>query len=241
MQSKSLSLPFILVSTLLTLSLGMWVLVTALSMTIGKPQQTEAIINRSGLYQAIIPSQVADTQAANPSLQNLPLDNPQVQKLLGNSLDAQNLEEQGDKAVDNIYAWLEGKAKKPVINISVMANQQELAKAAGDYAAQFASKLPTCAPGEADYSAFASDPLSVKCLPPGTDANMVRSTVQTAVATNPALGSSTQLTENDVKLSNGKTIMDSFNSAPKWYQRAQKLPLISTGIAAVCILLLLLI
>src|SRR3954452_17347578 len=71
MQSKSLSLPFILVSTLLTLSLGVWVLVTALSMTIGKPQQTEAIINRSGLYQAIIPSQVADTQAANPSLQNL--------------------------------------------------------------------------------------------------------------------------------------------------------------------------
>lgn len=241
MSSKSLSLPFILVSTLLTLALGTWVLTAGLSRTIGKPAQAQELLNKSGIYQALIPSQVAEAQAVNPSLQNMPLDNPEVQKILGQSLDSQKLHEQGNKAVDAIYAWLEGKDAKPQINIAVAADQQELAKAAGDYAVQKASKLPTCAPGEADYNAFATDPLSVSCLPPGTDADMVRSTIESTVLGNPALGESTQLTENDIKLPNGKTIMDSFNAAPVWYQRAQLLPLISAITAGVCILLLLLI
>jgi hypothetical protein len=234
-------LSFILIGTLLTLSLGAWVLTTALSMTIGKPAQAEALLNKSGIYQAVIPSQVADAQKSNPSLQNLPLDNPEIQKVLGDSLDAHNLQVQGNKAVEAIYGWLEGKSDKPQINIAVLANQQALAVAAGDYAAKYAAKLPVCGPGEADYAGFASDPLSSSCLPPGTDAAMVRSTVQNAVATNPALGTSTQLTENDVKLTNGKTIMDSFNTAPKWYQRSQKLPLITAILAVICVLLLVLI
>jgi hypothetical protein len=239
--SRSLSLPFLIVSPLLTIALGVWVLTSALHMTIGTPKQTEDLLNKSGVYQAVIPSQVADAQAANPSLQNLPLDNPEIQKILGNPLDSQNLQKQGNQAVEALYAWLEGKSSKPQINISVMANQQGLAKAAGDYAVQFATKLPACGPGEADYDTLQSDPLSIKCLPTGVNADMIRSAVQNAVATNPALGNNTQITENDVKLSNGKTIMDSFNTAPKWYQRAQLLPLISAAVAAVCILLLLLI
>lgn len=241
MAEKRLSFPFLLVSTILTLALGTWVLSAALSRTIGTPAQTQDLLNRSGIYQALIPSQVADAQKANPSLQSLPLDNPEVQKVLGQSLDSQKLQEQGNKAVDAIYAWLEGKTSKPQISISVSANQQDLAKAAGDYAYKYASGLPTCSYSETDYSAFAADPLSAKCIPHGVDASMVRSSVETAVLNNPALGSSTQLTENDVKLPNGKTIMDSFNTAPVWYQRAQKLPLISAGVAGVCILLLLLI
>jgi hypothetical protein len=239
--SRSLSLPFLLVSPLLTIALGVWVLVSALQMTVGTPQQTEDLLNKSGIYQAVIPSQVAEVQAANPSLQNLPLDNPQIQKILGRSLDSQNLQKQGNQAVDAIYAWLEGKTAKPQIDIAVQANPQELAKAAGDYAFEFASKLPACAPGEADYSTLQSDPLSAKCLPAGVDAAMVRSSVEDTVANNPALGTSTQLTENDVKFNNGKTIMDSFNTAPTWYQRAQKLPLWSAIAAAIFVLLLLLI
>lgn len=239
--SKSLSLPFLLVSPLLTIALAVWVLASALHMTIGTAAETEDLLNKSGVYQAVIPSQVAQAQAANPSLQNLPLDNPQIQKILGSSLDSQNLQKQGNQAVDAIYNWLEGKSAKPLINISVMANQQDLATAAGNYAEQFASKLPACGPGEADYQTLESDPLSIKCLPPGVDANTIRSAVENAVATNPALGTSTEVTENDVKLPNGKTIMDSFNTAPKWYQRAQLLPLISAIVAGVCILLLLLI
>jgi hypothetical protein len=83
--SRSLSLPFLIVSPLLTIALGVWVLTSALHMTIGTPKQTEDLLNKSGVYQAVIPSQVADAQAANPSLQNLPLDNPEIQKILGNS------------------------------------------------------------------------------------------------------------------------------------------------------------
>jgi hypothetical protein len=234
-------LSFLLVSTLLTIALGGWVLTSALSRTVGTAAQTQELLNKSGVYQAVIPSQVASVQESNPSLANIPLDNPEIQKLLGQSIDTKNLQAQGNDAVDAIYAWLEGKTDKPKIDISVMANQQSLAQAAGDYAAKKAAALPACAPGEADYAAFASDPLSASCLPAGMDVNMVRSSVIQSVSTNPALGSATKVTADDVKLSNGTPVMDSFNSAPKWYQRAQLLPLILSASAAVCILLLLLI
>jgi hypothetical protein len=241
MPEKRLSLPFLLVSTLLVIALGVWVLAEGLHRTVGQSEQAKKLIHESGLYQAIIPSQVADVQKANPSLAGVPLDHPEIQKILASSLDSKKLEQEGDKAIDAVYAWLEGKNDKPLIDITVFADQQRLATAAGDYVAKHLSSLPACAPSEADYAAFSADPLSASCLPPGTSPEVVKATVQNTIATNPALGTSTQLTEKDVKLTNGKTIMDSFNTAPVWYQRAQMLPLIALITAAACIVLLLLI
>ena len=231
-------LSFLLISTLLTIALGGWILSTALARTIGQPEQANEILDKSGIYQAVIPAQVADTQKANPSLEGVPLDNPEIQKILATSLDAKKLETEGSKAVSAIYAWLEGKSDKPQIDISIMANQQSLAAAAGDYAAKYAASLPACAEGEADYAAFAARPLEARCLPAGASPEMVKGSVSEAVATNPALGTSTQLTEDDIKLTNGKTIMDSFNAAPVWYQRGKLLPLITSVTALICILLL---
>lgn len=230
MQESRLS--FILTSFFLTLALGTWLLASSLAATVGKPEQTKDLLKQSGLYQAVIPAQVADVQRANPSLASVPLDNPEIQKILGSSLDAKNVEQQGDKAIDAIYAWLEGKSETPQIDITVMADQQRLATAAGNYVAKYVSGLPACAPGEADYAAFSTNPLEATCMPPGTDAQMVRSSVEQAILSNPALGASTQLTEEDVRLANGKTIMESLGSAPTWYQRAVYLPLIAAILIA---------
>lgn len=231
-------LSFLLVSTLLSIALGTWIISAALSRTVGQAEQAKTLIHDSGLYQAIIPAQVADVQKANPSLAGVPLDSPEIQKVLAASLDSQKLQQEGDKAVDAIYAWLEGTSDKPVIDITVMANQQSLAAAAGDYVARHLASLPQCGPGEADYAALAENPLSIQCLPPGTDPQSVRGNIEQIIATNPALGATTQLTEEDVKLTNGKTIMDSFGNAPVWYQRAQLLPLIAAIVAVFCMLLL---
>ncbi|MDB5181999.1 MAG: hypothetical protein JWP13_762 [Candidatus Saccharibacteria bacterium] len=241
MPERRFSFSFLIISTLLTIALGGWVITSALTRTVGQPEQAKDLLNKSGLYQAIIPQQVADAQKANPSLSGIPLDNPEIQKILATSLDTQKLQNEGDKAVDAVYAWLEGKSGEPRIDISVMADQESLAQAAGDYAAKHAASLPACGPGEADYAAFADNPLSATCLPVGISPEIVQSNVEQAVANNPALGTSTQLTENDLKLANGKTIMESFNSAPVWYQRARLLPLIFITIAAICVVLLLLI
>lgn len=240
MPIKRLSFAFVLVSTLLTLTLGIWVLTTALSQTIGKPDQTKTLLHKSGLYQALIPSQIADAQQNNPSLAKLPLDNPDIQKVLASGLGTTQLEQQGDKAVDGIYDWLDGKSAQPSIHIAVQADQQALATAAGNYAVQYAAKLPTCAPGESSYTGFASDPLSAACIPLGITSDMVRSFTTSAVLSNPAFGASTVINQDDIKLPGNKSIVQAFGSAPKWYRWARLLPLIS-GAAAVLFAVLVLI
>lgn len=234
-------LSFLLVSTLLTIALGGWILTAALQRTIGEPEQAKQLLNKSGVYQAVIPSQLVDAQQANPGLANLPLTNPQVQKVLGNSLDSQKLQAEGDKAVDGIYSWLEGESPQPHIAIDVQPDQQALSTSLGEYAAKHAATLPACIPGQDDYSNFAADPISATCLPPGVTPEIVRDYVMQAVSGNPALAVSTQLNQNDVKLPNGMTIMDTFKEAPVWYQRAQLLPLIFAAAAVFLMLLLLLI
>lgn len=231
---------YLLVSTLLTIALGGWILTTALARTAGEPAQTQALLSGSGLYQAVIPQQVADIQAANSSLAGIPLDNPEVQKIIGTSLDSKRLETEGNKAVESVYAWLEGKTERPQIDIAVMADPTKLAEAAGDYAARYTATLPDCAPGQADYSALSANPLGATCRPPEVTPEVVRANVSSAVTSNPALGTSTQLTEDDVKLTNGKTIVESFDYAPVWYQRAQMLPLV-LAISVIVMMLILLV
>lgn len=234
-------LSFLLVSFIFTLALGTYIVTAAFARTIGQPEQAKDLLHKSGLYEAIIPSTLADQQQNNPLLANVPLDNPEIQKLLATSLDSKKVQEEGDKAVDGLYSWLEGKRDKPTIAINIMPNQQSLAQTAGDYAAKYAATLPACAPGQGDPTAFSADPLSATCLPAGTTPEIVKQYISGGIANNPALGVNTQLTEEDVKFTNGKTIMEAFDTAPVWYQRAQTVPMWAALAALVCVVLLLLI
>jgi hypothetical protein len=234
-------LPFILVSFFLMISLGTWILSASLARTVGQADQTKELLHESGIYQAIIPAQLAEAQKNNPSLSNIPLNNPQVQKLLGSSLDAQKLQSEGDKAVDGIYSWLEGKSERPKLAIDVVTDAQELSTTLSDLAARHAADLRPCVTGQDDYSSFSTDPISATCLPPGVSPDVVRSYVSQSVQGNPTLTATTQLNEEDIKFTNGKTIMETFDSAPVWYQRAQLLPRYSLIAAGVLLLLLLVI
>lgn len=223
-----------IVSPVLTLSLGTWVLTTALDQTIGKPDQTKALLHKSGVYQAVVPSAVADAAKNNPTLASLPLDNPTIQKALAKSYNSQKIEAEGDQAVDGIYAWLDGDSKQPKISIDVAPDTAALAQAASDYA----GSLPPCGAGQT-AAAFLSDPLSATCLPAGVSKDSVRTFIASQIVGNPALTSIPPITQDDIKVMGDMTIMDSFASAPWWYHWTKQLPMISIIVASVCSLLLL--
>jgi hypothetical protein len=183
----------------------------------------------------VIPSQLADSVKNNPTLAGVPLDNPQVQKFLGTSLDNSKVQAEGDQAVDGIYNWLEGKSPQPKISIDVSPDSSSLSDAATKYAAT----LPACAPGQSPGTDVAANPLAATCLPPGVSVDAIRSYVNSQIADNPALTATPPLTQDDIKLTQGKTIMDSFGFAPKVYHWAQLLPLIS-GVAIIIFMVLLL-
>lgn len=240
MQERRLS--FVLVSTLLTLSIGGWILTAALHQTIGKADQTIALVHKSGLYQAIIPSQIKQVQQDNPSLAGLPLDNPQVQKAIENSMDTKKIRQEGDMAIGDLYRWLEGKSNRPSFSINAMPDRQTLATELGDVAYQHAATLSTCHSIADVPTDIATNPLAAKCLPPGVDAEAVRQLVIGEVSTNQALASTDgTISADDIKFSNGKPVLDTFSSAPTWYKPALLLPTIFAVAAAVFMILLLII
>lgn len=233
-------LSFLILSPLLTLSIGGFILTTALHQTIGQPKQTEDLVQQSGLYQAIIPSQLAQVQKDNPSVSGIPLDNPQVQKALADSVNTKQIEGEGNQVIDTLYRWLNGNDTRPTFSINAMPDRQTLATELGQVAYQHAADLPACTSLSEVPTDIATNPLAAKCLPPGLSAEAVRQLVIGQVDTSDVLASTdATITQDDIKGPNGKPILDSFSSAPTWYKPLLALPKIFAIAAAVCALLLL--
>jgi hypothetical protein len=232
-------LSFLLISPLFTLSLAGLILILALSYTIGQPQQAQDLVHKSRLYNAVLPAQLSDMQKSNPSLASLPLSDQDLQRLLGYSVDSGIVQSQGDKAIDDIYAWLEGKNMQPRFTISIMPDRESLANMLGELARQHAESLPVCQSLADVPSDIAAHPMEATCLPPGITANTIKEYVIGEVNTDPSFSADSIISSDDIKMPNGKPVLVNFSSAPVWYQRAQKLPIILAVLAVICALLLL--
>lgn len=224
-----------LVSGLLVAAASTWVLTSALHSTIGTADKTKVLLHESGIYQAIIPDQIVKAQQNSASWAQA-LANPQIQKLLAGTVSQQKVTQQGDKAVDSIYNWLEGKTTTPDISIEAAPDNSSIKNAVSN----FTSQLPTCAAGESPGANIASNPLSARCIPAGISPSMITDYISSTIAANPQLANGIQLTEQDLKVDHNQTIGDAYNWAPALYQQSQSLPLISMVVGVICIALLLL-
>lgn len=235
MSRKSLS--FFVLSPLLTLSLGAWILTTALHQTIGNAADTKTLLHQSDVYKAVIPSEIAQAQQDNPSLQGYPLNNPQIQKALTRAIGPDKIQSQGDQAVDSIYNWLAGKVPQPQFIINVMPDRTQLATSIGNLIYRRASSLPTCTSASQIPADISTHPFDATCLPPGITPEAAQQLVEGEINTNPDLSTYAPITANDVTMPNGKPVFQQFSTAPKWYQRAQWLPM-ACGAAALFFILL---
>ncbi len=223
-----------LVSSLLITMATCWIVLAALQSTIGTADKTKTLLNNSGAYQAVIPDKLVEAGQNNSELSEL-LSNSQIQKLFAGSLSGQKVAEQGDRAVDGVYDWLEGNTESPQVKISVTPDESTIGESVNTYV----NDLPVCAAGENPGANITTDPLSIRCIPNGISPSVITNYLKAAVASNPALANGVQVDENDLLTNGNQTIDDAYNWAPAAYQGAQALPVITAVIGLVCIGLLL--
>ncbi len=95
------------------------------------------------------------------------LENPDVRKIVNNAITPQFLQTNVDSALDNTYAWLNGKTATLQIKVDTTSTRERLIKDLTAYATHRAESLPACTLQQARALDPNQDILSIPCLPPG--------------------------------------------------------------------------
>ncbi len=173
-------------------------------------------INESGIYDSFVQSVVQDSAKQNPNV-SIPLDDPQVKKIIQEAFPAASLQRNTEKIIDGTFMWLKGQTKTPEFSVDFSSERQIMANNIAGYAFEQLTQKPTC---------FAVpetiDPFTAGCIPPYTDINAERQNLSNTIASPDGLLPDVTFTQNDLPKDNsGAVIYQRYSYAPSVYQWLQ--------------------
>ena len=122
-------------------------------------------LNSSNIYSAVVDAALESVNDGNAQQGvDIPTSSPEIKKIANNVFNEQFLETNGDKVIDGVFAWLDGKTSQPEFSVDLSSARTELATQIGSYASQKAAGLPACAPGQLVTN---FDVFNATCLPAG--------------------------------------------------------------------------
>ncbi len=206
---------FILGSTLNGLLL-LLPLLFALHALIATPAPLKHALQASGTYNsatnAILDQATKDNKDADPQTQKV-LNTPDIRKIINDSFSPQFLQTNTEGALDNTYAWLNGKTDTLQISLDTASARTQLLAKLTTYATTRASSLPTCTPQQLRALDPNQDILSVPCLPKGVDAaaEATKFSQKVADSTGDLQKPQTQTIKTNEKSDNARLAFQSFN------------------------------
>lgn len=221
----------IALSPLLTLLLLAAALDWGVVHTVGQPDQVKKLIRDSGLYNTVIPSLLNQQKSIQTSVGNIPLNDPVVKQAATKSFSPQLVQKNTESAIDNIYAWLDGKTVTPSFKFDFSSAQSSLADNLATAASDKAASLPACKtlPSNTSFDVY-----SATCLPRGVTPATVGQTVKDQIDAGKGFVDKPVLSASDIKNDKGQSVFASqFKDLPKQYQRIKKSPYLLLIIAAI--------
>lgn len=210
------------------------VLVTAAVVIFGTPNRLEKSLVNANAYQRFIPAVIASNSKDGKALSNLPLDDPEVQRIIKQAFPAQDLQLHTQVVIDSFYNWLRGKTPQPEYKVDLSPNVSLLAAGLSNYAFNRLASLPICqqAPTEVD-------PFTATCQPKDFDFEGSRTELQSSIEQNGAILPKKLFTVADLpKDKNGKTFVERFHYAPTLYTVAIAAPIVLVGLIPLTALLI---
>jgi hypothetical protein len=191
------------------------------------PSDVKQLLSDSGLYESMVPSLLQQQKVVNTSLGTFSTNDALVQQAVQQAVPASEVKRQINGAVDNIYAWLDGRIARPDFKISLSTTQTGFADSISNTVKQRLSKLPPCTTAES-LTLAASGQIDIEkldCLPPGTTADGLSGQVRKIILGTNFL-SSINFSAADVKDSSGRPLFQTAGTqkVPKQYQRFEKSP-----------------
>lgn len=199
--------------------------VTASVIIFGTPNRIEKALVDANAYQRFIPAVIASNEKSL-SLSTIPLDDPEVQRIIKQAFPPQSLQADTQTVIDSFYAWLKGTTPKPNYVVDFTPNVTLLAAGLSNYAFSRLASLPVCeqAPKEID-------PFTARCQPRDFDYVASQAELQASLEKDGAILPQKRLTVQDLpKNSEGKTIVERFSYAPALYTIAFAAPAILIGL-----------
>jgi len=199
--------------------------------TIGQPAKVKKLVADSGVYHSIIPNLLNQQKNIQTSVGNIPLSDPVVKQAAEASFSPTLVQTNTEAAIDNIYAWLDGKTPAPTFKIDFSSAQGDLANNLAAVAQARAASLPVC---KTAITSTSFDVYSATCLPKGVTPATVSQSIRDQINAGKGFIDKPVITAGDVKSDNGQSVFNTkLKDAPKQYQRFKRSPYILLLLAAV--------
>ena len=182
----------------------------------GSSEPIKNALKDSGVYQSVVGDtlkQVQKEQNAGGE-QQLPLDRPEVQNIIKTAASPETLQTQVERALDAVYAWLQGKTKKLEFVVELGDVKANLANGVEQYVAQHVASLPVCGPGT---TGNIEDPFNATCRPKGVDTSHVAAEAKNQI-TNGEFLKDTKLDASTLKGQDGRSLDQQLAAAPQTYK-----------------------
>lgn len=120
-----------------------------------------SVIERNDVYARIIPSLLETNKEQSLTVGgDITLENPEIQKIIKDSIPPEELENYANTVLKSIYDWLSQESSSLNFTIDLSQNKQRLATGLSTYAVNRLQQLPVC-----DVQPTETDPFSATCQP----------------------------------------------------------------------------
>lgn len=211
--------------------------------TILKRDTIKSWLEEADFYNTItdVVLQTANKDVEQQGEGGIPIDDPEVKKIVAEAFPPTYLQGTIEKALDGTYSWLEGDTAKPEFVIDLNDAKTRLAEGLSNYAFNRATDLPACSQEQMQAMAESGEDvelLNVECLPAGTDVNAAAATLRNELLNNEEFLEKTTYTGDDLQVTdNGQEVTLDNSPSFKRAQTAYKIASYAPYIYGVLILL----
>ncbi|MEX2006692.1 MAG: hypothetical protein WD877_00740 [Candidatus Saccharimonadales bacterium] len=218
-------------SFLLPIFLLLLAVTAGATLVLGQPDQLKQVIQKSGVYDSLVPNLLVQTQADEADDEGISLSEPEVKAAVEKTFSQDVVKLAVDSLIDGIYPWLSGQAAEPTFKIDLSQERAALAARVAVAAERHADSLPLCADDGAVSASF--DVFEAECLPPGITPAQAGVQAQTAVLNAEGFLENPVVTADNLKGAgeDQNIFANQLKDVPKYYQKAKIAPFVLAGFA----------
>lgn len=198
--------------------------------TATQPSAVKNIIAESGVYDSVVPNLLKQQEEISTPLGDISTADPAIQKAATKAITPQEIRKNAETAIDNIYAWLDGRIPRPSFSFNLAGQQSDFADSIAGSVQQKLAALPACSYSQSLAIARSGtfDAANATCLPRGVTAAGAAQQVKNYLKTNSDFLNSTDITAANLKGPLGQPVFEQsgIKDIPKQYQRAKRTPVI---------------
>lgn len=176
----------------------------------------KAALKDSGLYGSGVEAALEQSGKNQATSQDLPLNQPEVRKIVENAFSPQYTQSQAERVIDATYAWLKGDTANLSFSIDLTEAKTRLTEGVSSYVQKRLDTLPTCTSAAQLPADGKVDPYNATCIPPGTDKAAIIAQAQQQITDSDVFKDSS-INAADATDGNGKTVANQLAAGPAIY------------------------